>query len=149
MHLNNLRDARQCIDEHHFGHHEEEVRRRQEYEQEYGNPDSALEPLNAGNTTDHGTNNPKGPPAFTRALRTLHWPRGFKITGVEPYEGWMNPTKWLQAYATTVRAAEGDTSIMANYLPIMLTLTAMNWLTRLTLDSIGSWEQLKKVFTDN
>ena len=38
---------------------------------------------------------------------------------------------------------------MANYLPVILTPTAMNWLTSLTLDSIGSWEQLKKVFTDN
>ena len=61
----------------------------------------------------------------------------------------MNPTQWLQAYGTAVRAAEGDTSIMANYLPVMLTPTAMNWLTSLALDSIGSWEQLKKVFTDN
>ena len=94
MHLNNLQDARRCIDERHFGRHEE-VRHRQEYEQEYGNLDLALEPLNAGNTADHGANNPKGPPAFTRALRTLQWPHGFKITGVEPYEGRMNPTQWL------------------------------------------------------
>ena len=43
----------------------------------------------------------------------------------------MNPTQWLQAYATAVRAAGGDTSVMANYLPIMLTPTAMNWLTSL------------------
>ena len=61
----------------------------------------------------------------------------------------MNPTQWLQAYATTVCAAEGDTSVMTNYLPVMLMETAMNWLTSLALDSIGSWEQLKKVFTDN
>ena len=38
---------------------------------------------------------------------------------------------------------------MANYLPIMLTPTAMNWFTSLALDSIGSWEELKKVFTNN
>ena len=38
---------------------------------------------------------------------------------------------------------------MANYLPVMVTLTAINWLTSLALDSIESWEQLKKVFTDN
>ena len=61
----------------------------------------------------------------------------------------MNPTQWLQAYATAMRTARGDTSIMANYLPIMLMPTAMNWLTSLAPDSIGSWEQLKKVFTDN
>ena len=95
MHLNNLRDARRRIDERRFGRHEEEVRHRQEYEQEYGNPDSALELLNAGNAADDGAANPEGSPAFTRVLRTLQWPRGFKITGVEPYEGRMNPTQWL------------------------------------------------------
>ena len=73
-----------------------------------------------------------------RALRTLQWPHGFKITEVEPYEGQMNPTQWLQAYATTVHATEGDTSVMANYLPVMLTPTAMNWFTSLATDSIGS-----------
>jgi hypothetical protein len=43
----------------------------------------------------------------------------------------------------------GDTSIMANYLPIMLTPLAMSWFTSLAPDSIDSWEELKKVFTDN
>ena len=94
MHLSNLQDARWCIEQRRFGHHEE-VRRRQEYEQEYGNPDSALEPIAADNAADNTVDNPEGPPAFTRALRTLQWPRGFKITGVEPYEGRMNPTQWL------------------------------------------------------
>ena len=68
VHLNNLRDARRRIDERRFGRHEEEVRRRKEYEQEFGNPDLALELLNAGNTADDGSNNPEGPPTFTRAL---------------------------------------------------------------------------------
>ena len=31
----------------------------------------------------------------------------------------------------------------------MHTPTAMNWFTSLAPDSIGSWEELKKVFTDN
>ena len=61
----------------------------------------------------------------------------------------MNPTQWMQAYATAVRTAGGDTNVMANYLPIMLTPAAMSWFTSLTPDSIGSWEELKKVFTDN
>ena len=64
MHLSNLRDARRCIEQCRFGRHEDEVRRRQEYEQEYGNLDSALEPIADGNAAD----NPKGPPAITRAL---------------------------------------------------------------------------------
>ena len=42
-----------------------------------------------------------------------------------------------------------DTSIMVNYLPIMLMPPAMSWFTNLAPDSISSWEELKKVFTDN
>ena len=38
---------------------------------------------------------------------------------------------------------------MANYLPIMLTSTTMNWFTSLAPDSIGSWEDLKRIFTNN
>ena len=38
---------------------------------------------------------------------------------------------------------------MANYLPIMLMPPAMSWFTSLAPDSIESWEELKKVFTDN
>ncbi|XP_066373507.1 uncharacterized protein [Miscanthus floridulus] len=38
---------------------------------------------------------------------------------------------------------------MANYLPVMLTPPAMSWFTSLAPDSIGSWEELNKVFTDN
>ena len=54
MHLSNLWDARWRIEQRCFGHHEDEVRRRQEYEQEYENPDLALEQIDA----DH---NPEGP----------------------------------------------------------------------------------------
>ena len=92
MHFSNLRDARRRIDQRRFGCHEDEVRHRQEYEQEYRNLDSALEPIDAGNAAADADHNPEGPPAFTRVLRTLQWPRGFKITRVEPYEGRMNPT---------------------------------------------------------
>ena len=38
---------------------------------------------------------------------------------------------------------------MANYLLVILMPTTMNWFTSLAPDSIGSWEELKKVFTDN
>ena len=90
--MNNLRDARRHINGHCFSRHEEEVRQRQEYEQEFDNPDAALQRLNASNAVDPDGDDPEGLQAFTRALQTLKWPRGFKITGVEPYEGRMNPT---------------------------------------------------------
>ena len=38
---------------------------------------------------------------------------------------------------------------MANYLPIMLNQSANNWLLSLWENSIRSWDDLKKVFTDN
>ncbi|XP_066341615.1 uncharacterized protein [Miscanthus floridulus] len=38
---------------------------------------------------------------------------------------------------------------MANYLPVMLAPSAMNWLTNLRTDSIGSWDDLKRVFIEN
>ena len=50
----------------------------------------------------------------------------------------MNPTQWLQAYATAIRAIGGDTTVMANYLPVMLTPAAMSWFTSLASDSIRS-----------
>ena len=61
----------------------------------------------------------------------------------------MNPTQWLQAFTTIVHAVGGDTNVMANYLPVMLAPTIMNWFTSLASNSIGSWEELKKVFTAN
>ena len=61
MHLSKLQDARRRIDQRRFGRHADEVRRRQEYEQEYDNSDSALEPIAAGNAADNATDNPEGP----------------------------------------------------------------------------------------
>ena len=58
-HINNLWDARCHIDGHRFSRHEEEVCRRQEYEQEFGNPDAALQPLNAGNAADPDGDDPE------------------------------------------------------------------------------------------
>ena len=45
-----------------------------------------------------------------------------------------------------MHTTEGDTSVMANYLVVMLGRAgAMNWFTILALDSIESWEEPKKV----
>ena len=68
VHLSNLRDARWRIEQRRFRCHEDEVRHRQEYEQEYRNLDSALEPIDAGNAAADADHNPEGPPVFTRAL---------------------------------------------------------------------------------
>ena len=38
---------------------------------------------------------------------------------------------------------------MANYLPVMLNQSVNNWLLSLRENSIQSWDDLKKVFTEN
>jgi intracellular septation protein A len=48
-----------------------------------------------------------------------------------------------------VRAGGGDTAVMANYLLVMLKPTIMNWLMSLGLDTIGSWDDLKRIFIKN
>ena len=68
VHLSNLRDARRHIEHRRFGCHKDEVRHRQDYEREYDNPDSALEPIPNHNAANYGVDNPEGPPAFTKAL---------------------------------------------------------------------------------
>ena len=55
----------------------------------------------------------------------------------------------MQLYEIAVRATGGKTDVMANYLPIMLSQSANNWLMGLREDSIKSWDDLKKVFIEN
>ena len=68
---------------------------------------------------------------------------------VNPYDGKANPKQWVQLYEIAVRAAGGNTNVMVNYLPIMLSQSANNWLMGLREDSIESWDDLKKVFVKN
>ena len=76
-------------------------------------------------------------------------PAGFKIFRVDPYDCKANPEQWMQLYEIAVRAAEGNSDVMANYLPVMLSQTANNWLMGLREDSIESWDDLMKVFIEN
>ncbi|XP_066324080.1 uncharacterized protein [Miscanthus floridulus] len=86
---------------------------------------------------------------FVERLRAIWWPVGFKVLGVNTYDGKANPTQWLTLYEITVRAVSGDEDVIANYLPIMLNQSVNNWLLSLWENSIQSWDDLEKVFTDN
>ena len=74
---------------------------------------------------------------------------GFKVIGVNTYDGKANPAQWLTLYEITVKAVGRDKDVMANYLLVMLNQSANNWLLSLWENSIRSWDNLKKVFTDN
>ena len=73
----------------------------------------------------------------------------FKISGVEQYDGHVNPKQWVTSYATIVWAGGGNTDVMANYFPIMLKPTTINWLTSLQSDIIDSRDDLKRLFIEN
>ena len=77
------------------------------------------------------------------------WPVGFKVIGVNTYDRKANPAQWLTLYEITVKVTGEDEDVMANYLPVMLNQSANNWLLSMHENSIQSWDNLKKVFTDN
>ena len=68
---------------------------------------------------------------------------------VDPYDGKANPEQWMMLYEITMRVTGGSEDMMANYLPIMLNQSMNNWLLSLRVDSIESWDDLKKVFVAN
>ena len=55
----------------------------------------------------------------------------------------------MKLYEIAVHATRGNTDVMANYLPVMLSQSANNWLMGLREDYIESWDDLKKVFVEN
>jgi hypothetical protein len=57
-------------------------------------------------------------------LKRVHWPLNFKPLRIEKYDGSTNPTEWLEVYHLAIEAADGDSYIMANYLPVCLSSSA-------------------------
>ena len=55
----------------------------------------------------------------------------------------------MQLYEIDVRVSRGNSDVMANFLPLMLSQIANNWLMDLREDSIESWDDLKKIFIEN
>ena len=51
---------------------------------------------------------------------------GFKVIGVNTYDGKANPAQWLTLYEIAVKAGDRDKDVMANYLPIMLNQSTNN-----------------------
>ena len=67
-----------------------------------------------------------GPRPFTARLRAVQWSVGLKVFGVDPYDGKANPEQWMQLYDIAVRATGGNSDVMANYLPVMLSQSTNN-----------------------
>ena len=90
-----------------------------------------------------------GPKAFTSRLKDVDWPENFKPGTIEKSDGAVEPTQWLGVYQLAIRAADGDSYVMANYLPMCLSPNVLTWLMGLPARSIGSWGDLCRQMINN
>jgi hypothetical protein len=153
--INSRRDARSSINASRERRHENEIRRREEYDRDHGIPTQSqatrIESATAstGGTTrgwsrnhDHNSS-PRdrhrsrrqedtcGVSALTPRLRAIQWPPNFKVSNVDKYEPKQDPWGWLAVYTTAARAAGASEDVMTAYLPIVLGQDALQWLRHL------------------
>jgi hypothetical protein len=92
---------------------------------------------------------PGGVKAYSLDLKRVRWPVNFKPSRIEKYDESTNPAEWLEVYQLTIEAAGGDSYVMANYLSVCLSSSAMTWLLGLPAGSVRSWNHLCRLFTSN
>jgi hypothetical protein len=73
----------------------------------------------------------------------------FKPSGIEKYDGSTNPSEWLVVYQLTIEPTNGDSYIMANYLPVYLSSSVSTWLLEFPVGSVHSRSHLCRLFTSN
>jgi hypothetical protein len=61
-----------------------------------------------------------------------------KPSGVEKYDRSTNLGEWLEVYQLTIKAIDGDSYVMVNYLPVCLSSSARTWLLGLPGRSVRS-----------
>jgi hypothetical protein len=77
-------------------------------------------------------------------------PKGFKLLhSQQKYDGSQEPELWLSDYLQAVKILGGSRATAMQSLQLHLTGVARSWLSKLPDDSIGSWGELEKQFTDN
>jgi hypothetical protein len=150
--INSRRDARSSINASRERRHENEIRRREEYDRDHGIParsqatrtESAT--ASTGGTTQgrsrhHDNHSPPrdrhhhrrqedtcGVSALTPRLRAIQWPPNFKVSNVDKYEPKQDLSGWLAVYTTVARAAGATEDVMTTYFPIVLGQDALQWL---------------------
>ena len=87
--------------------------------------------------------------ALSRDFDNVEYPKDFKPTNIQKYDGKHDPAQWLYLYSTAVSVAGGDTNTKVLYFPMALEPAPLTWLESLACESIYSWEDLKKAFVDN
>jgi hypothetical protein len=153
--INSRRDARSSINASRERRHENEIRRREEYDRDHGIPawsqatrtESATASTGGtarGRSRHHDDHSPPqdrqhhrrqedtcGVSALTPRLRAIQWPPNFKVSNIDKYEPKQDPGGWLAVYTTAARAAGATEDVMTAYLPIVLGQDALQWLRHL------------------
>ena len=88
-------------------------------------------------------------PALSSIFNNVEFPKDFKATNIQKYDGKQEPAQWLCLYSTAVCVAGGDTNTKVLYFPMALEPAPLTWLESLMCESIHSWDDLKKAFIDN
>ena len=84
--------------------------------------------------------------ALSKAFDNIEYPKDFKPTNIQKYDGKQDPAQWLRLYSTAISVAGGDTNTKVLYLPMALEPAPLTWLESLARESIHN---LKKAFVDN
>ena len=86
---------------------------------------------------------------FTPELRSIVWPGKFKPDPPPRYDGAPHPAEFLQLYELSIKAANGDKKVMANWFSMALNDGACSWLLNLPAGSISSWDEMRERFIAN
>jgi hypothetical protein len=86
--------------------------------------------------SSEGGHIPGGVKAYSLDLKQVRWPVNFKPSGIEKYDGSTNPPEWLKVYQLAIKAAGGDSYVMANYLLVCLSSSVRTWLLGLPAGSV-------------
>jgi hypothetical protein len=153
--INSQRDTRSSINASHERRHENEIRRREEYDLDHGIPArsqatrvelamASTGGMNRGWSRQHIGNSPPrdrhhnrrhedtcGVSALTPRLRAIQWHPNFKVSNIDKYEPKKDPGGWLVVYTTAARATGTTEDVMIAYLPIVLGQDALQWLRHL------------------
>ena len=87
--------------------------------------------------------------ALSSVFDNVEYLKDFKPINIQKYDGKQDPAQRLRLYSTAINVVGGDTATKVLYFAMVLETAPITWLESLKLESIHSWEDLKKVFIDN
>ena len=87
--------------------------------------------------------------AFTPELRSVICPGKFKPDLPPRYNATPDPVEFLLLYELSIKAANGDEKVKANWFPMALKDGARTWLLNLAPGTISSWDEMRTRFIAN